>query len=122
MLLDAIATVILAGLMLIPLVNVVVGGVVGAGLAGPLGGITGILLAIAIAALETWLADRLVWRDLRHHTANALNPVADEMVPATERSIRAGTPTRRRQSHRVQEAKAARRRAPPSKLQHGTAR
>jgi hypothetical protein len=101
MLLDAIATVILAGLMLIPLANVVVGGVVG-------GGIIGILLAIAIAALETWLADRLVWRDLRHGSANASDPVAVEMVPAAERSIRTGSPTRRR-------------RALPSKLQHGTA-
>jgi hypothetical protein len=121
MLLDAIATVILAGLMLIPLANVVVGGVVGAGLAGPLGGIVGILLAIAIAALEARLADRLGWRDLRHRSPNASDPVANEMAPTTARSIRTGVPLRRRQSHRVQEAKAARRRAYPSKLQHGAA-
>jgi len=64
MLVDAIATVILAGMMMTPLLNVLVGGIVGAGLAGPIGGLVGMLLAVAITAAETWIADRLGWRDV----------------------------------------------------------
>jgi hypothetical protein len=117
MLLDAIATVILAGLMLIPLVNVIVGGVLGAGLAGPLGGVVGILLAIAITALETWLADRLGLRDLHPEPFEAAEPAAD--VAITERTIKTGPPLRRRQSHRAPETKPARRAAHSGKLQGG---
>jgi hypothetical protein len=117
MLLDAIATVILAGLMLIPLVNVIVGGVLGAGLAGPLGGVVGILLAIAITALETWLADWLGLRDLHPEPFEAAEPAADEAI--TERTIKTGPPVRRRQSHRAPETKPARRAAHSGKLQGG---
>jgi hypothetical protein len=117
MLLDAIATVILAGLMLIPLVNVIAGGVVGAGLLGPLGGAIGILLAIAITGLETWLADRLGWRDLQ--CAPASETSADAVVAARERTIRTGPPSPRRQSHRTQDAKPAPRRIRAGKMQRG---
>jgi hypothetical protein len=41
MLLDAIAILILGGMMFIPLVNIIVGVVVGAGLAGPPGALFG---------------------------------------------------------------------------------
>ena len=47
---DTIATVILAGMMFIPLVNVFVGIIVGAGLAGLSGGMLGLALAIAVTA------------------------------------------------------------------------
>jgi len=123
MLLDAIATVILAGLMLIPLLNVIVGGVIGAGLLGPFGGVMGIVLAIAITALETWVADRLGWRDLRSRAADALESVADEVAAATERTITTGRPSRRRQSYRAHEPTSARRPSRPNnKMQHGVAR
>jgi hypothetical protein len=118
MLLDAIATVILAGLMLLPLLNVVVGGVAGAGLLGPLGGLAGILLAIAITALETWLADRLGWRDLQC----VPEPVAGEVMAEREPGIATGPPSRRRQSHRAQDAKAARRPLRNTTVQQGAAR
>jgi hypothetical protein len=116
---DAIATVILAGLMLVPIVNVIVGGVVGGGLAGPLGGAFGILLAIAVTALETWIADRLGLRDLRQEIVEAPGPVADEAVAAIERTIKTGPPLPRRQSHSGRTANAMRHAASSKKLQHG---
>ncbi len=64
MLPNAIATVILAGMMLIPFVNVVVAAIVGAGLAGPFGSLFGILLAVAITAAETTIAQRMGWREV----------------------------------------------------------
>jgi hypothetical protein len=118
MLLDAIATVILAGLMLLPLLNVIVGGVVGAGLLGPLGGLAGIVLAIAITALETWLADRLGWRDLQC----VQEPAADEVMAERERTIATGPPSRRRQSHRAPDATAARRPLRSNTVQQGATR
>jgi len=120
MVLDAIATVILAGLMLIPIVNVVVGGVGGAGLLGPLGAIAGVLLAIGITWLEVWLADALGWRDLHLETAAA--PEAFNDGPTTERTITTGPPSRRRQSHHSHEAKPMRRVPPARKMQSGAAR
>ena len=51
MLLDAIATVILLGMMFIPLVNIIVGVVIGADLAGPPG-------ALAISAAQKIIDDR----------------------------------------------------------------
>lgn len=122
MLLDAIATVILAGLMLIPLVNVIVGGVLGAGLAGPLGGVLGILLAVAITALETWLADCIGLRDLRPNPAEASESAADEAILITERTIKTGPPSRRRQSQSGRTANPLRHPAPSSRMQHGAAR
>ena len=52
MLLDTVATVILAGMMLIPLVNIFVGIIVGAWFAGLPGGLLGLALAIAVTAAE----------------------------------------------------------------------
>ncbi len=119
MLLDAIATAILAGLMLIPIVNIVVGAVVGAGLVGPLGAIAGVLLAIGIAGLEIWLSDVLGWRDLRSGTATVSETFADEEIPTTEHTIRTGPPSPRRQPRPAQEAKPARRVVHAKKLQRG---
>ena len=61
MLLNAIASIILAAMMLIPIVNVVVGAYVGVAIGGLLGGVSGILLAVAIAIVERLIADRLGW-------------------------------------------------------------
>lgn len=58
MLLDAIALLILIGMMFIPLVNIVVGVVVGAGLAGPPGALCGLLSALAISAAQTIIGKR----------------------------------------------------------------
>ena len=61
MLLDTIATVILGGMMLIPVVNVFAGVIVGAGLGGVVGAFAGLLLALIIMAAErlfvAWLAE-----------------------------------------------------------------
>jgi hypothetical protein len=57
MLLDAIALLILGGMMFIPLVNIIVGVVVGAGLAGPPGALFGLLCALAISAAQKVFGD-----------------------------------------------------------------
>jgi hypothetical protein len=117
MVLDAIATVILAGLMLVPFLNVVVGGVGGAGLLGPLGAVAGVVLAVGITWVEVWLADALGWRDLSVAPAAAPETLND--APVTERTIRTGPPTPRRQSQRPHEAKPMRRANRSRKLQRG---
>jgi hypothetical protein len=61
MLLDAIALLILMGMMFIPLVNIIVGVVVGAGLAGPPGALFGLLSALAISAAQKIIGDRRGW-------------------------------------------------------------
>jgi hypothetical protein len=122
MLLDAIATIILGGMMLIPLVNVIVGAIAGAGLGGPLGGTIGIGLAIAVTYAETWLADRLGWREVRyrphdpgerpaHDRADALagerhvNGTASPMIAATNgRDPVTGPPTRRKKPRHRRDA------------------
>jgi hypothetical protein len=48
MLLDTIATILLMGMMLVPVLNVVVGAVAGAALAGPIGAVTGFLISATI--------------------------------------------------------------------------
>ena len=61
MLLDAIALLILAGMMFIPLVNVIVGVVVGAGLAGPPGALCGLMSALAITAAQKMIRQHKAW-------------------------------------------------------------
>lgn len=60
MLLDMIAIVILAGMMLIPVVNIFAGVIIGAGLGGAAGACAGLLLALIVTAgeraLVVWLA------------------------------------------------------------------
>ena len=60
MLLDMIAIVILAGMMLIPVVNIFAGVIIGAGLGGAAGAGAGLLLALIVMAgergLVAWLA------------------------------------------------------------------
>jgi hypothetical protein len=57
-LLDAIASVILLGMMLVPVVNIIVGIIVGAALAGPFGAICGALIAIAITGAQKAIGER----------------------------------------------------------------
>ncbi len=52
MLFDAIAFILLCGMMLVPLINVVVGLIFGACFGGPLGALTGLALAVFISAIE----------------------------------------------------------------------
>ncbi|MTD94280.1 hypothetical protein GIW81_08020 [Hyphomicrobium sp. xq] len=60
MLLDMIAIVILAGMMLIPVVNIFAGVIIGAGLGGAAGACAGLSLALIVTAgervLVAWLA------------------------------------------------------------------
>jgi hypothetical protein len=60
MLLDTIATVILAGMMLVPVINIFAGVIIGAGLGGAAGACAGLVLALVIMAgerlLVVWLA------------------------------------------------------------------
>ena len=61
MILDAIALIVLSGMMLVPLVNIVVGLIVGAWLGGPAGALVGLALAVLIAAIEKRAGDQLGW-------------------------------------------------------------
>jgi len=65
MLLDAIASIVLAGMMLIPLANIFVGVIVGASLGGVPGALAGFVLAAAVIAAEKSLGDRRGWFDLK---------------------------------------------------------
>ena len=70
MLLDTIAIVILAGMMLIPVVNIFAGVIIGAGLGGAAGACAGLLLALIIMAgervLVAWLAAEAHAHGARH--------------------------------------------------------
>ena len=55
MLPDLIATILLGGMMLIPLVNVITGVVIGSALAGPTGAFGGLCFAFLVMAAERWL-------------------------------------------------------------------
>ena len=61
MLVDAIASLILAGMMLIPLINLFVGIIAGAAVAGPAGMVVGIVLALCITAVEYHYCCRIEW-------------------------------------------------------------
>ena len=74
MIFDAIALIVLSGMMLVPLINIVVGLIVGARLAGPAGALVGLALALLIAAMEKWAGDRLEW--FKKNTTTALDGVA----------------------------------------------
>lgn len=61
LLLDAIASIILMGMMLLPIVNVVEGVILGAALGGVPGGVAGLLLAVIVTVAEKMIADRRGW-------------------------------------------------------------
>jgi hypothetical protein len=71
MILDAIALVVLSGMMLVPLVNIVVGLISGAWLGGPAGAVVGLALAVLIAAIEKWVAGHLGWFEAETTKATA---------------------------------------------------
>jgi hypothetical protein len=55
---DSIATILLIGMMLVPLVNIVTGAIVGVAVGGPAGGLVGVALSIAITLIENEFAGR----------------------------------------------------------------
>jgi hypothetical protein len=59
---DTIATIILIAMMLVPLANIVTGAIVGTGLAGPAGGLVGIVAGLAI----TLISSRVGYNQTRH--------------------------------------------------------
>ena len=74
MLLNAIAALCLAAMMFVPIVNVVVGAVVGAAIAGWIGIAAGTLLAVATCIAEVVL---IRWRRERH--ARSGTAAADDL-------------------------------------------
>jgi hypothetical protein len=78
MLVDAIAIVILAVMMFVPLISLLVGAIVGSGLGGIPGCIAGILLAVAITLAEKVIGDRRGW----FRVACQSEQVADEIAKA----------------------------------------
>jgi len=121
-LLDAIATFILAGMMLIPLVNIGVGAIVGAVLGGVPGAFMGILAAIAITAVEQFIADRLRMGVAPEQTDRNPETVTTEppVITAGRRASRAtrqlvrtvrtqpprtAPPRQRSRAHRLREAR-----------------
>ena len=82
---DTIATVILAGMMFIPFVNVFVGIIVGAGLAGLSGGMLGLALAIAVTAAVKLVGGRRGWFEIVCESDTAAVSV---QPPAIARSSR----------------------------------
>jgi hypothetical protein len=74
---DAIALVILAGMMLIPFVNIVVGVIVGAGVGGVFGAVAGMLLSVLVIAAEKLIGHRLGLLDPRPALAASALPQAN---------------------------------------------
>jgi hypothetical protein len=74
---DAIALVILTGMMLIPFVNILVGVIVGAGLGGVFGAVGGLSLAVLVIAAEKLIGDRLGLFDPRPEFATTALPQAN---------------------------------------------
>ncbi|HWK37300.1 MAG TPA: hypothetical protein VNR88_00140 [Hyphomicrobium sp.] len=65
MLLDMIATVILVGMMLVPILNVFAGVIVGAGLAGLPGAMAGLFIALTIMGAERLAVAYAIQRETR---------------------------------------------------------
>ena len=74
---DAIALVILTGMMLIPFINILVGVIVGAGLGGVFGAVGGLSLAVLVIAAEKLIGDRLGLFDPRPELAATALPQAN---------------------------------------------
>jgi hypothetical protein len=74
---DAIALVILAGMMLIPFVNVVVGVIFGAGMGGVFGAVAGLLVSVLVIAAEKLIGHRLGLFDPRPALAASALPQAN---------------------------------------------
>ena len=91
MIFDAIALIVLSGMMLVPLVNVVVGLIAGAWLGGPAGALVGLSLAVLIAAIEKWAADQVAWFEPNATTAEAapltLAPRSIDLLPTGRHAV-----------------------------------
>jgi hypothetical protein len=70
MLLDAIASIILLGMMMVPIVNIFVGIILGAALCGVPGGILGLLLAVTVIVAEKIVAERRGWFEVIGEVGN----------------------------------------------------
>lgn len=107
MLLDAIATIILVGMMLIPIVNVGVGAIVGAALGGVPGAIIGITTAFSLSILEKLITDQLGWWE-EPGPQSAGGTFEDAAVSTVGRQARRGTETPRTQppAHRARAYRA----------------
>lgn len=55
LILNALAVALLAGMMFLPLINIVVGTVLGGGLSGYVGALVGVLIALVITGVEVVL-------------------------------------------------------------------
>ena len=80
MLLDTIATIILIGMMLVPVVNIIVGLVVGAGLGGVPGALLGFAAAIAITGAEKLFADLRQWESAAADTGAAASEAPGQEI------------------------------------------
>ena len=76
MILDAIAVVVLCGMMAIPLINIVVGLIAGACLGGPAGALVGVALAVLIIVIEKRIAGQLGRLEPNATTAEAARPAS----------------------------------------------
>jgi hypothetical protein len=74
MIFEAIAIIVLSGMMLVPLINVVVGLIAGAWLGGPAGALVGLAFAVLIAATEKWMAGQLGWFEPETTSAEEARP------------------------------------------------
>jgi hypothetical protein len=91
MLFDAIALVVLCGMMLVPVINIVVALILGAWLGGPVGALVGLALAALISAMEKRIGDRLGWFELKTTTAEGARPhVAPQVTRARPSDWRQG--------------------------------
>ena len=70
LLLDAIASVILLGMMMVPIVNIFAGIILGAALGGVPGGVLGFLLAVIVIVAEKIVAERCGWFEVIGEVGN----------------------------------------------------
>ena len=87
LLLDAIACVILTGMMLVPIVNLFAGAILGAALGGAPGGVVGLLLAIIVTVAEKAIADWRGWFEVEGGVDDAV--VSDvQQMPGISQGMR----------------------------------
>ena len=90
MIFDAVALIVLSGMMLVPIINIVVGLIVGAWLAGPAGVPVGLALAVLISVIQKWLGDRLGWFEPKTTILEEVRPhVAPQVIRPRHASLSA---------------------------------
>ena len=114
MLLNAIAALCLAAMMFVPIVNVVVGAVVGAAIAGWIGIAAGTLLAVATCIAEVVL---LRWRCERNVRSGTATAAADDLTTEIALVADAGlAPTRKAPRPTIRTLSPSKRRPPPKEV------